>query len=91
MQHTNETLQEVQDFAYKYMSREEIATITGVDLPRLMDREDAAGLAFIKGRLLRKAEFNHSLIRLTNQLSSPAMAIEHKIQEQTFLNDLKAR
>lgn len=84
-----ELLSEVEDFAYKYMSKEDIAIITGVDILSLSDQNNQAGLAFLKGRLKRKAEFNYSLIKLTNQLSSPAMAIEYKIAEQTFLNDLK--
>jgi hypothetical protein len=84
-----EQLAEVEDFAYKYMQRCEIAIITGVDETDLIDNTSAAGRAFLTGRLKRKAELNGSIIQLTKQLSSPAMAIEYKIAEQTYLNDLK--
>ena len=86
---TAETLLEVEAFAYKYMSRQEIALITGVSIDRLKDEEDPAGMAFLKGRLMRKAEFNGAVIQLTKQLSSPAMAIEKGIAESTYLNDIK--
>jgi hypothetical protein len=90
-QTTEEILAEVQDFAYRYMLKNEIAIITGVAIERLSDQEDPAGIAFLKGRYMRKAELNGSVIQLTKQLSSPAMAIEHKIAESTYLNDLKKR
>ena len=82
-------LQEVTEFAYKYLSITEIALITGVDRLDLKDPESPAGIAFLKGRYMRKAEFNSSVISLSKQLSSPAMAIESKIAEMTFLNDQK--
>jgi glutamate synthase domain-containing protein 3 len=84
-----EVLAEVEDFAYRYMQRGEIAIITGVDEADIGDQGCHVGQAFLRGRLKRKAELNGSIIQLTKQLSSPAMAIEYKIAEQTYLNDLK--
>lgn len=89
--YTDQLLEEVQGFAYKYLLKNEIALITGVALDHLNDPEHPAGIAFLKGRYLRKAEFNGSLIQLSKQLSSPAMAIEHKIAESAYLNDSKKR
>jgi hypothetical protein len=87
--YSQELLDEVTDFAYKYLLIPEISTIT--DIPKELFKEDdhPVRLAFLKGRYLRKAEFNGSLITLSKQLSSPAMAIEHKVAESTFLNDSK--
>lgn len=84
-------INEIESLAYRYLSREEISAVTETELSDLRDKEHPHYRAFIKGRLLRKAEFNHSLIQLSKQLSSPAMAIEYKIAEQTHLNDLKTR
>lgn len=89
--YTDQLLEEVQGFAYKYLLKNEIALITGVSQNHLNDPEHPAGIAFLKGRYLRKAEFNGSLIQLSKQLSSPAMAIEHKIAESAYLNDSKKR
>jgi|GEM_PF-1222194 len=88
---TEELLSEIQGFAYKYLLKNEIALITGVSLDHLNDPEHPAGIAFLKGRYLRKAEFNGNIIQLSKQLSSPAMAIEHKIAESAYLNDSKKR
>ena len=87
--YSEDLLQEIEHFAYCYMQRQEIAIITGTDADHLADPENPAGKALLTGRLKRKAEFNSAIIKLTAQLSSPAMAIEHKIAEQTYLNDLK--
>lgn len=84
-------LSEIEGFAYKYLLKNEIALITGVSLEHLNDPDHAAGIAFLKGRYLRKAEFNGNIIQLSKQLSSPAMAIEHKIAESVYLNDSKKR
>ena len=80
-------LTEIQTFAYQYLTREEISIITGVADESLRDLENEAGKAFMRGRLLRKAEYHQSVINLSKQLSSPAMLIESKIAEQTYLND----
>ena len=85
----NDKTEEIQGFAYCYLSKEEIGIITGIDPLDLNDTDHAHYRAFMKGRLMRKAEFNNSLIQLSKQLSSPAMAIEYKIAENTHLNDLK--
>ena len=82
-------LNEIEGFAYCYLEKHEIAAITGAILECLSDPEHEVGKAFLKGRYRRKAEFNQNLIKLSNQLSSPAMAIEQKIAEQAWLNDLK--
>lgn len=87
--YTQEQLAEVEEFAYKYLQRSEIEIITGVLAIDMSQEETNAGKAFLKGRLKRKAELHTSIIQLTKQLSSPAMAIEFKIAEQTYLNDLK--
>lgn len=84
---SEEILQEIQTFAYQYLTRGEISIITGVEDESLRDLENEAGKAFMKGRLLRKAEYHQSVISLSKQLSSPAMLIESKIAEQTYLND----
>lgn len=88
--YSEDLLQEVTTFAYKYLLVPEIALITGIDKFDLKDPDNEAGIAFLKGRYMRKAEFNSSVISLSKQLSSPAMAIESKIAEAAFLNDQKA-
>lgn len=85
--HSEEVLKEIETFGYQYLTREEISMITGVEVESLRDLENEAGKAFMKGRLLRKAEYHQSVINLSKQLSSPAMLIESKIAEQTYLND----
>lgn len=82
---------EIEHFAYRYLDKEEIAIVVGIPLDQLIDPEHSFGKAFMKGRLMRKAEFNDSVIRLSSQLSSPAMAIEQKIAEQIYINDLRKR
>lgn len=82
-------LEEIEGFAYVYLDKWEIAMITGCDVELLSDANSPEGEAFLKGRLKRKAEFNRSLIKLTDQLSSPAMAIEHKLATTTQVNDKK--
>jgi len=89
MEYTDELLTEIQEFAHCYMLKAEIAIITGADIWDINDKEHPAGIAFLKGRLLRKAEFNTAVIKLTGQLSSPAMAIEHKMAESVYLNDMR--
>lgn len=83
--------EEIEHFSYRYLEKEEIAIVVGVPLDQLNDPDDPYGIAFLKGRLKRKAEFHDSVIRLSSQLSSPAMAIEQKIAEQTYINDLRKR
>lgn len=85
--YSQEQLDEVQTFAYQYLTREEIETITGIPVEFLRNFDCDAGKAFAKGRLIRKAEYNQSVINLSKQLSSPAMLIESKIAEQAYLND----
>lgn len=85
--HSEEQIKEVETFAYQYLTREEISLVTGVDVDELKDLSTDAGQAFTRGRLIRKAEFNQSVINLSKQLSSPAMLIESKIAQETFLND----
>lgn len=85
--HSEEVLKEIETFAYQYLTREEISMITGVEVESLRDLENEAGQAFMKGRLLRKAEYHQSVINLSKQLSSPAMLIESKIATETYLND----
>ena len=84
-----EQLDEIEQFAYKYMLRHEIALITDVPAQLMFDESHPAGIAFLKGRLKRKAEFNGEVIKLSKQLSSPAMAIEKAIAENTNLMDLR--
>lgn len=81
-----EELTEIESLAYKYMSAEDIALIRGINEEDLLDRNHHYGQAFLKGKLLRKAAFNYAVIRLSDQLSSPAQAIELKIAQ---LNDIK--
>lgn len=80
---------EIEDFAYKYLRKEDISIITGVPVDELSDPDSEAGKAFLKGRLIRKAEYNFNVMKLTDQLSSPAMAIEHKISLDAYLDDIK--
>lgn len=87
---TAEHLAEVEEFAYKYMSREEIALIMEIEDPASFDDEESRlFIAFWKGRLKRKAKFNGSVIALSDQLSSPAQAIEIRLAEKTAMNDKK--
>lgn len=85
------TLEDIEYYSYRYLSKSEIAVITGVPLSLLDNVEHGIGKAFLKGRYMRKAEFHDSIIKLSKQLSSPAMQIEQKIAEQTFINDSKLR
>lgn len=87
---TPEQLAEIEEFAYKYLSREEIALVLELPDPTVFDDEESpVFVAFWKGRLKRKAKFNASIIELSDQLSSPAQAIEIKLAEKTALNDKK--
>ena len=82
---------DVEQYAYRYLSKYEISIICGVS-EALLNRDDhAVGRAFLRGRFKRKAEFHDSIIQLSKQLSSPAMQIEQKIAEQTFINDWKTK
>jgi hypothetical protein len=90
MLYNTEQILEIENFSYLYLTKEEIAIVTGSELQDLQDPEHSAFKAFQKGRLMRKAEFNNAVINLTKQLSSPAMAIEQKIAESTYLNDLRS-
>lgn len=88
---TAEQLAEIENFAYLYMSKKEIALVVGLaDLTVLGDDDHAAGIAFLKGRIRRKAQYHRNITSLSDQLSSPAQAIEAKLAEQTFLNDSKS-
>lgn len=82
-------LSEVERLAYLYLTTKEISTVTGIDRMELQDEDSEIGRAVNKGRLLRKAEYNQSVINLSKQMSSPAMAIESKIAEQSQLNEFK--
>ena len=81
---TPDQLAEIEDLAYCYMLRDQIEIIMDIGLDF---RDDITELAFQKGRLKRKAAFNSKIIALSDQLSSPAMNIESKIAEDTFLRD----
>lgn len=87
----DDTLKEIEDFAYRYLEKSEIALVTGVPVENIDDESSKEGIAFLRGRLLRKAKFNESIIKLTDQLSSPAMAIELKIADAININDRKIR
>jgi len=82
-------LAEIENFAYLYLEKREIAIVTGCDIESLNNEDSPECKAFMTGRLKRKAEFNRSLIKLTDQLSSPAMAIEHKLANTVQVNDRK--
>jgi len=86
--YSEDLLQEVEEFAYAYMSREEIAAITEIKVEELKDQTTDPGKVFLKGRLKRKAKFNLVVIALSDQLSSPAMAIELKLAEKSLIDDL---
>lgn len=86
---SNEILKEIEDLSYRYMLVEEISIITDVSIDDLMAEGTEARKAFLRGRLMRKAEFNESLIQLSKQLSSPAMMMENKLAEGTRINDLR--
>jgi len=81
-----EELKEIEDLAYKYMSKDDIALIREIEIDLLNDKDHPFGQAFLKGKLLRKAAFNYAVIRLSDQLSSPAQAIELKLAQ---LNETK--
>lgn len=83
-------LQEIQDFAYRYMTPSDIALILGISTEDINDITTEYGRAFVKGRLLRKAAFNYAVIRLSDQLSSPAQAIELKMAEKALLDGLRS-
>jgi len=84
-------LTEIERFAYCYMEIPEISIITGADAGLIEDPTTDEGKAFLKGRLIRKANFNESIIKLTDQLSSPAMAIEQKMADRIYIKDLTLR
>ena len=89
MEYSSEQLAEIENFAYLYLERHEIAIITGANASDMADEQSPAYLSFQKGRLRCKAEYNSAVINLRKQLSSPAMAIEQKIAEAAYLNDLR--
>ncbi|HEY0056286.1 MAG TPA: hypothetical protein VGB63_13095 [Pedobacter sp.] len=82
--------EEIQSFAYKYLSAEEISIIVEVEVLEILDPTTLYGKAFLKGKLLRKAKFNDNVIRLSDQLSSPAQAIELKIAEAAALGGVRS-
>lgn len=84
-------IDEIEKFAYRYMTKEEIVIILQKDNNLFDDDESEASLAFKRGRLLRKSEFNDNVMKLSDQLSSPAMQIEMKLAENALLNDAKLR
>lgn len=84
---SDDQLTEIELLAYRYMLKSEIATIMFHSSCDLLFKQQSAINAFEKGRLKRKAEYNGKIIELSNQLSSPAMNIEAKIAEDTFLRD----
>lgn len=87
---TEKDLLEVEQFAYNYMSKEEIALIMELeDRASFDDEESKLYKSFWKGRLQRKAKFNGSVISLSDQLSSPAQAIEIKMAEKAAISDKK--
>lgn len=79
-------IQEIENLAYRYMLKPEIATIICLSEEVIFSQQDAIN-AFNKGRLLRKADLNGKIIELSNQLSSPAILLETKLSDETFLND----
>lgn len=83
--------EQIEYYAYRYLSKKEISTIVEVDPCRLDDDQSAEGRSFLIGRYKRKAEFHDSIIKLSAQLSSPAMQIERDIAEQVYINDSKIR
>lgn len=84
-------LEQIEFFAYRYLELSEVAEVTGVEIEQLKDFERDEAKAFRKGRLKRKAQFNENLMKLSDQLSSPAMAIEQKIADKIFINDNSLR
>jgi len=85
----DQTLKDIEDFAYAYMSKDETALFAGIDAINLEDEKSPEGKAFVIGRLKRKVKFNQVIMALSDQLSSPAMAIELKLAEKTYLNDIR--
>lgn len=87
---TDEQLAEIEEFAYKYLEKWEIALVVGLPDRSVLDDSDSKEfLAFMKGRLRRKAQFNLNVIQLSDQLSSPAQGIEKKMAENIYQNDKK--
>jgi len=84
-------LKEIEDFAYLYIDKKDIALVVDLADPSVLsDTDSAAGKAFAKGRIKRKAQFHKNITALSDQLSSPAQAIESKLAESTYLNDTKS-
>jgi hypothetical protein len=91
MEPNNEILKEIEELAYVYLSKKEIALVTGLpDQEQLADETSAAGIAFLKGRIRRKAQYHKNITALSDQLSSPAQAIEAKLADKTYLDDFKS-
>lgn len=87
---TPEELQEIEEFSYKYLEKKEIALILEIkDNVVFEDEDHPVFIAFWRGRLKRKAQFNQNVISLSDQLSSPAQNIEAKIAETIYINDKK--
>lgn len=93
MKLTPQELEDVEKLAYAYNSRTEIAIILQKDVAQFILECNMNGsdifYRFQAGRLKRNTEYNLRVMKLTDQLSSPAMAIEQKIKERTEMNDLK--
>lgn len=87
----SDQLEQIEFFAYRYLELIEVAEVTGVDIGQLKEPNSEHAKAFRKGRLKRKAQFNENLMKLSDQLSSPAMAIEQKIADKIFINDNSLR
>jgi hypothetical protein len=90
MEYSTDMLKEIEEFAYSYLEKKEIALIAGIkDLSVFNDEDNPVYVAFMTGRLKRKAKFNQNVIQLSDQLSSPAQNIESKLAETIYLNDKK--
>lgn len=87
---TPEQLKEIETFAGLYLEKKEIALVMELeDKNSLNDVDNPVGKAFAKGRIKRKASFMESVVKLSDQLSSPAQAIELKASEKVLINDKK--
>jgi hypothetical protein len=90
-EYSPEQLAQIEEFASLYLSKKEIALVMNIPDPSMLGDEDTkVGKAFLKGRIMRKAQFHRNITALSDQLSSPAQAIESKLAESTFLNDSKS-
>jgi hypothetical protein len=93
MEWNDEMLQELTDFSkLPSFTSKEVAVALGLDvelfLVEIMNPTSPIAKAFLRGRLLAKAELDKRIQTLSKQGSGPAQTLELKLRRETQINQL---